>query len=241
VSNIFGDAANAGYEPVAILGDLEPFDCSLRDLLLGAARWIRGPAWYAAGVRDEPEAICDDMLRRIAAVLDAPSARPRMVWCYVDADRAFHEGGYDGEALRFLRLVDDLAVELARRTALVVAHSDHGLTPTRHDPAIAEAIDRISAEHGCLVGGAGRMRWIYTRPADEDGVAAALTRHLPRSVRICLADEIFRKGSLARSRVGDVVLIAEGVEFITQSGHGYEHGSSTDDELYVPFARWEGA
>ena len=38
---------------------------------------------------------------------------------------------------------------------VVVAHSDHGMVATRHDPRVAAAIDHVVAEHGYRIGGAG--------------------------------------------------------------------------------------
>ena len=159
-------------------------------------------------------------------------------WCFVDADRHIHRHGYDQHLLRFIRLVNAAASDLADEGAVVLAHSDHGLTLTEHTAEIARLIRDLETEHGCKMGGAGRTRWIYSPPAGDDRVISILERSLPASVRIRHADDLFAAGSLARWRVGDIVLVAQGREFITTPGHCFDHGSCTDVEIRVPLAQW---
>ena len=45
----------------------------------------------------------------------------------------------------------------------MIAHSDHGLTPTDHDPALEAALNGLTGRHGWAIGGAGRCRWLYAR------------------------------------------------------------------------------
>jgi hypothetical protein len=110
--------------------------------------------------------------------------------------------------------------------------------PTRQVPAIADAIERVTAAHACAMGGAGRTRWLYTAPGTEPRVWDDLARHLPASVRLYHADALFAPGSLARRRVGSIVLVAEGEDFLAADGYRFEHGSLTERELDVPFAEW---
>ena len=238
--NIFDDATAEGFEPIAILGDCEPFDCSWRASLLRGAALVRGWRFFTAERPKTPEEICADALRAIRSVLAAASPQPRLIWCLLDADRLVHRRGYDGEVRRFLRMMGDVAAQLASAGAHVIAYSDHGLVPTRHDAAIAAEIERVSAEERCAIGGAGRTRWIYASDEAGDRIAERLRRALPPTIAVRRADELFAPGSLGRQRLGEVVLVASGDEFMTWSGEIYEHGSVTDGELYVPFAEWEG-
>jgi hypothetical protein len=238
--NLFVDAVAAGYEPISIVGDCEPFDCSWRTLLLEGSHWLRGHRFFTADPSRTTDEICVEVQRAVTRALGSESLKPKLVWCFIDADRAIHHRGYDDEAMRFLRRIDEIATELARNGAIVVAYSDHGLTSTIHEPAIAEAFARLPAERGYATGGAGRTRWIYSDARGEDGLVAALQRALPSTIRIASADEVFAAGSLARTRVGNVVLIAEGEEFMTFDGQRFEHGSSTDMEIDIPFAEWVG-
>jgi hypothetical protein len=142
--------------------------------------------------------------------------------------------------MRFLASIEGAALDLAQQKgALVVAHSDHGLVATRHVPEIDRFLVALKEEDGCLMGGAGRTRWLYPSPGSEDRLLARLERGLPSTIRIASADEVFVKPSVARERVGAIVLIAGGDEFVTFNGQHFEHGSLTDAELDVPLAVWD--
>jgi hypothetical protein len=236
--DIFSDAARAGYTPVAIVGDLEHTHCTWRDLLVHRAEKIQGYDFFSRldGPFD-PQALGD----RLAAAVDhalSSHAGPCFVWCFIDADRHIHRSGYDGPLIEFLERIDTLASTWASRDAVVVAHSDHGLVPTRHDPRVAETIEHVIAAESCRMGGAGRTRWLYVEPGAETRVREELARRLPAAIRICHADELFAPGSLARRRVGAIVLIAEGEDFLAADGYTFEHGSLTEAELDVPVAEW---
>jgi hypothetical protein len=228
-TDLFTDAARAGYAPVAILGDLEATDCTWRDLLVHRARVVRGFPLFA---RLDPQAIGD---RLEAAVAHARASHPGpcLVWCFVDADLHIHRHGYDRALLDVLARIDALAAAWAR-DAVVVAHSDHGLVPTRHDPEVAAVLDGV----GCPMGGAGRTRWLYVEPGAEARVRDELARRLPASIAIHDADELFAPGSRARRRVGSIVVIARGEAFLAPDGYRFEHGSLTDGEVDVPVADW---
>jgi hypothetical protein len=234
--DIFSDATRHGYTPVAILGDLEHTDCTWRDQLVHRAQHVRGFDFFSRPGSFDPSAMGD---RLVAAVEHALAAHRGscLVWCFLDTDRYIHHSGYDASIVEFLERIDAIAAAWTS-DRVVIAHSDHGLVPTRHDPSVAGAIDRVIAGHACHMGGAGRTRWIYAPPDVEALVRAQLARELPSSVRIVHADEMFAPGSLARRRVGSIVLIAEGEEFLCADGYRFEHGSRTEQELDVPIAEW---
>jgi hypothetical protein len=238
VGNIFSDAAEAGYAGWAIPGDLHALDCSYVDALLAGASRFPGQHFYTA----KPERPSAGMARAVedavARCLDNAPARPCLVWCFVEVDLRIHASGYDDEVIAFVQRVDALAQRLAARGAVVVAHSDHGLVPTRHEASIAALLSSVCAEFACSLGGAGRTRWVYVPPRQEDRVAARLRRELPANVHLYGADEVFAPGSLARERVGELVLIARGEQFIVKGGQRFEHGSDTRGEVEVPFAVW---
>ena len=239
MGNIFSDAVDNGYFPISVMGDLEPYDCAWRSALLSHSQLMRGYRFYTAPQPNEPTALCQKVLRAVSACLEVHSSKkPKLVWCFIDADRHIHHRGYDEDLMRFLGLIEDLALGFTRQGAVVIAHSDHGLTRTNHNLAVQLLLEQLQAQYKCVIGGAGRTRWIYARPATEDHLFAILERSLPSTIRVCLADEVFGTGSLARARVGAIVLIAKGEEFMTFSGQQFEHGSATEAELYVPFAQW---
>jgi hypothetical protein len=109
---------------------------------------------------------------------------------------------------------------------------------TRHDVLVADAIDRVIVAERCQIGGAGRTRWLYVEPSAARRVREELARALPTSIEVLDADELFAPGSLARRRVGSVVLVARGEDFVVSDGYAFEHGSRTDAELDVPVAEW---
>jgi hypothetical protein len=229
--NLFGDAIARGYAPVAIVGDLEDTHCTWRDLLVHRAHAITGNVFYARGEHD-PDTLAERLRTAVARAL-ASCEGPCLVWCFIDADRHIHHRGYDRALVELLERIDAIAAEWSR-DAVVIAHSDHGLVPTRHDPSIAATLERAA----CPIGGAGRTRWLYVEPDAERRVRDQLARELPASVRIHHADELFAPGSLARRRVGSIVLVAEGEEFLAADGYQYEHGSLTERELDVAVAEW---
>ncbi len=236
--DLFSDAASSGYTPVAILGDLERTHCTWRDWLVQRAHHVHGYELFARvdGAFD-PRALGDRLVAAVEQALTSHAGRC-LVWCFIDADRYIHHHGYDRHIVAFLERLDEIACEWARHDAVVIAHSDHGLVPTRHDQGVADAIDRVATAHGCRIGGAGRTRWLYASPDAEASVRDELVRTLPASIQIRRADELFAPGSVARRRVGSIVLVAGGEEFLAPDGYAFEHGSLTETELDVAVAEW---
>lgn len=237
--NIFSDGSDSGYLPVSIRGDLEPLDCSWRELLLRHSDSMAGVRFYASPQHLTPAELCSRILRSITETLEnTVVGRPRLLWCFVDADQHIHHCGYDAALIDFLQRLDSLARILVQRGLIVVAHSDHGLVRTQHEPSIQQVLDRVAAEFGCVLGGAGRTRWVYCSADQQVAVRERLERRLPSSVRVHPADALFAPDSLARARVGQLILVATGDEFITFDGYQFDHGSDTDTELDVPLAVW---
>lgn len=234
--DLFGDAAALGYTPVAILGDLEDTHCTWRDQLVHRAQAVTGHTFYARAPEPEPATLGDRLVAAVAHAL-ALHEGPCLVWCFIDADRRIHRCGYDRPLIDFLERLDAIAAAWSR-DAVVIAHSDHGLVPTRHDPIVAAAIERVMTAESCAMGGAGRARWLYVEPSAERRVREELARRLPASVRLWHADELFAPGSRARRRVGSIVLVAEGEEFLAPDEYRFEHGSLTAGELDVAVAEW---
>jgi hypothetical protein len=237
--NIFSDASDFGYLPISIMGDWEPYDCSWRDILLRHSVVTSGARFFTSPSPWSPGSTCASLLSAIMARLDRRElSAPKLVWCFVDADRHIHHHGYDEDLLRFLEMIEDIALELARRDTIVVAHSDHGLVRTSNNAKLAQLVETLQDEYRFGIGGAGRVRWIYPKEHTRRELVSRLEQSLSPAVRLCAADEVFGQRSLARDRVGEIVLIAEDVEFLTFSGHRFDHGSSTEGELNVPLAIW---
>ncbi len=239
---IFSDAATLGYRPYAIPCDLEAHDCTWQDELLRGAQRVPGHRLYPVRSGSywprPPAEICDDVRSAIAGARGGPPAvGPYLVWCFIEVDRHVHEHGYDAHVASVLTGLGDIAQELAQDGALVVAHADHGLVPTRPDPGLSRMLDALRARFPFDMGGAGRTRWLYARPATAPRLGAELRRSAPASVRVRRASQVFP--AAVRPRIGDVVLVAQGDRFLTEPGYRYDHGSATDAELYVPFSVWD--
>jgi len=237
--NIFSDAAGIGYFPISVMGDWEPYDCAWREALLDHSETVRGHRFYTSATPLDAEALHQSLTDAIRRCLNDYSAKtPLLVWCFIDADQRIHHRGYDEEVMRFLKLVDDFAVALSSDGMIVIAHSDHGLIPTAHNREIEEFLEQLQLETGCTMGGAGRTRWLYAQAGTAAQLVTRLKQCLPSTISIFAADEVFSRGSLARVRVGDIMLMATAEDFITISGHRFDHGSCTETELNVPFAQW---
>jgi hypothetical protein len=236
---VFADAVALGVPAVAVLGDLQAYDCSWRSLLLGPARQRAGPRFFPVGpagyVPPDPARLAADLRGALAELPPGPA----LLWCYVEVDQHVHHHGYDALVERFLRLVEEVAGELVARGAVVAVHADHGLVPTRPDPAVARLLADLAAA-GCRLGGAGRARWVYL-PAAPGPRAAALARldgDLPGPIEVLPAEAWFPAGSLARRRVGDLLLVARGEDFVVPAGYRWDHGGDSAAERDVPFAVW---
>ncbi|MEU3608338.1 alkaline phosphatase family protein [Streptomyces sp. NPDC035033] len=237
---VFTDARRLGYRPLAVLGDMETYGGSWRDALLRDAEPVLGHRFYTPDEgpyrERDPERLAELVREALASTLALPGEGPRLVWCYVELDRHVHHFGYDRHAARFLAGVERAARELVDGGAVVIAHADHGLTPTRPCPDLTELLDDLARAHGFRMGGAGRTRWLYPAPGTAGALAAELRGKLPPSVRVARADEVFPEE--VRYRIGELVLIAEGDTFLAPSEYRYEHGSLTGAELDTPYAVW---
>jgi hypothetical protein len=240
-ANLFSDAAAMRYQPLTVPADLEAFPGAWLDMLLAHSRRLPGHRFYAAGgpcYRTPDIAV---LRRKVAAAVREgrlAADGPMLLWVFVEADRHVHRHGYDEHVTGLLTLLDQFGASLADAGTVVFGYADHGQVPTRHDPEIAGLLDHLTADHGCKIGGAGRVRWLYPAIGQHEAVAAALARRLPATVTVEPGDAVFPPGSPARGRVGDLVLTATGPDFLAPGEYQFEHGSRTEAELVVPFARW---
>jgi hypothetical protein len=242
---IFHDAAGHGYRSLAVVGDMENYGGGWRDTLLGGAEPVYGHRFYmrtGGPYRRRPAAEIGSAVR--AAVVDSlryhGSAGPCLLWCYIEVDRHVHEYGYDRHTARVLTDLEEVAGALVDDGAVVLAHADHGLVPTRHDPDLAALLDDLRTRHGFEMGGAGRTRWLYPAPGTRDALAEDLARRLPDTVALEPADRAFGPvtASRARSRVGELVLVALAEAFLAPDSFRYEHGSRRAAEVETPLALW---
>jgi hypothetical protein len=242
MDTIFTDARRAGYRPVAVVGDLADYRCAWRELLLCGAQRLEHHRFYTGPAAKHVPAdrpLARERLR--AAIRDARNAGdgggPRLVWCFADVDRHVHRHGYDGRVEAVLDAVQDMADELSP-DCVVVAHSDHGLVATKHDPRTAQALATVCHRYAIHMGGAGRCRWLYADADQAAEVIEMLVETLPADVAVGPMERWFPAPGRAAQRIGRTVVVAEGTRFLTPPGYAYDHGSLMDEELSVPFATW---
>jgi hypothetical protein len=246
LGNIFSDAADLGYTPLALLGDLAAYDCAWRELLLCHSTQLPGRRLFTAPggsgsrpARDDPLALSRLTLECVTECLaETAQRRPRLIWCFAEADSYIHRHGYDDYIVEFLRGIDEIGGTLAERAAVVVAHSDHGLTRTRHDTDISRLLALIERDYSCPMGGAGRIRWLYSNVSTHEALGDLLRQELPSTVNVCSADELLPAGSHWRTRIGEIVLLARDEPFVTSRGYNFDHGGISAAELDVPFSEW---
>ena len=190
---------------------------------------------------------------RVTSTLMAESARllragePFVYAYYEGIDKVAHEYGlgdhYDAELAYVDRLVSDLISSLPRDAVLVVT-SDHGqlhvgdnmITPAR------DVLDEVSFQSG-----EGRFRWLHARPGRADQLLAAAQAHHASDAWILGQEQMIADGwfgprvtDAARSRLGDVALVAKGRVAFTDPDDGgpfeliSRHGSVTSAEMRVP-------
>lgn len=190
---------------------------------------------------------------RVTSTLMAESARllragePFVYAYYEGIDKVAHEYGlgdhYDAELAYVDRLVGDLISSLPRDAVLVVT-SDHGqlhvgdnmITPAR------DVLDEVSFQSG-----EGRFRWLHARSGRIDHLLAAAHDHHDADAWILSQEQMVDDGwfgprvtDAARSRLGDVALVAKGIVAFADPDDGgpfelvSRHGSVTSAEMRVP-------
>jgi hypothetical protein len=146
------------------------------------------------------------------------------------------------------RQVELLAQRLPAGTALYVT-ADHGMTDMAQDETVdADEVGSPLREGVIAIAGEPRMRHVHARPGAAADVLRTWRSVLGDRAWVLDADSAIGAGLFgaivtpaARSRIGDVVAIAQGRLGIVQRkresrmsalpGH---HGALTDDELLVP-------
>ena len=243
IENIFSDAKQLQYIPLSIVGDLEKYNCSWRDLLLMHSKKVWGHSFYTCHNNSHTFLTPDVIINRIRAAIFkslefVSNKTPGIIWCFIDMDLYVHYFGYDNHVLHFLKLVEMLAGEMTDQNMLVISHSDHGLVRTNNDTNVEQIISSLQNKYFFDIGGAGRSRWIYPKLNTEKVLFQELKDNLPASIIVDYSNNFFPDSNLLSERVGKIMLVAQQDEFIVPECYKYDHGSLTDSELHVPLAKW---
>jgi len=172
----------------------------------------------------------------------------QFVYAYYEGiDKVAHEFGltdhYDAELQYVDRLVADLCSMLPRDAVLVVT-ADHGQVQVG---ANVISLDRDVLDHVSFQSGEGRFRWLHARPGRGDQLLEAARQLYGGVAWVVTQQDAIDDGwfgptvsEMARSRLGDVALVAKGtVSFDDPDDRGQfelvsRHGSLTADEMLVP-------
>jgi hypothetical protein len=85
------------------------------------------------------------------------------------------------------------------------------------------------------------VRWFHVAPDDEAALHRRLLSSLPADIEVAHGARFFEPGSLGAQRMGSVVLLAHGERFLAEDGASYDHGSTTPEEVDVPYAIWSAS
>lgn len=192
-----------------------------------------------------------DMATVAAAAASGP--RPNLVYCYTgDLDLVGHGHGCGSEAWRVqLALVDRTAELLAERlpaTTRLLITADHGMIDVPDSAKLDyDADPDLRADVDALTGEA-RVRYVHAAPGRVDAVRRRWTDRVGPGLAVLTRDEVVDLGwfgptvtSAARTRIGDLVVVASGDGAVVRrkaesrlAAMTGQHGALTDDELLVP-------
>jgi hypothetical protein len=249
VPTVFDRAGGLGVRSVAVGRELAGLTGPWVEALLHGATRYRAAADGAPSIH--PIVVVERTVRDVEAVstgspADPGADLPVLIWAHVNLDDHIHRAGYDAALLRALRILDEAADRWAAAGWSVLGHADHGLVPVSPDADLAELWERFDRPDRCQTpgGGAGRVRWLYPLPGLEQRTAEELRAALDGHALVLTPDELAERGLMdvspaVRERIGPVVAIAASPRFpVPDRALRYEHGSTTPDEILVPFAVW---
>jgi len=170
------------------------------------------------------------------------------VYAYYDGiDKIAHEFGfgehYEAELAAVDRLVTEIMMSLPRGASLVVT-ADHGQVDCTGGRVgltteVKALLDRQSGE--------ARFRWLHAEPGRRRDLLSAAEDHHGEQAWVRSVEQIVDEGWFgdsvsddARSRLGDVALVAKGKNWFADPIDGGRieligrHGSLTPDEMLVP-------
>ena len=237
-------ARDDGVRCLANPGELASWPSAWTDAILRGAERVASPADWTA-LRPDPLGAADAAVRETEAAL---GPGPRLVWTFVNFDDYLHRRGYHESVLEALARLEQAAAEWAAAGHAVVAYADHGLVESVSDEEARRAWTEVTGPELCRCppGGAGRVRWAYPRPGNEDELAEAVTAILDGRGIVTRREELIAMGllgdtELVAARVGEVVALATGrTSPLSDADAPFDHGSWEREEMLVPLAIWSG-
>lgn len=192
---------------------------------------------------------------RVEVAYDLAERHPgSLVYCYLpEADKAGHRYGVD--SAQWVSALEEIDAALSRRVPPgvgVLVTSDHGMLDVpEHRQVVLEAEHLAGVRH---IGGEPRMLHVYVEAdVDASRIAERWARDLGGVADVGTRDQAIASGlfgrevtEAARSRIGDVLVVARGNGAVydgtaaDQRGRGMigQHGGLTPEERQVPLLRF---
>ncbi|WJK33627.1 alkaline phosphatase family protein [Solwaraspora sp. WMMA2065] len=241
---IFDRAAGDGVQCRAVAREIAHLPGPWAQALLRGATVVpAAPSETLARQARDPALLVDAAMKEVDEQIGGQAGgvrrrQPMLLWTYVNLDDYLHRHGYDERAVAAMAELGSRAARWAQAGWTVIGYSDHGQVRCTPDPDLVRAWSVLDdpARRLLPAGGAGRVRWLYPAPGDEDEeVGGRLAAALGSSARIVATDEALR------DRVGPVIAIAADERFpVPDTSLSWEHGADSPDETVVPLAIWRG-
>lgn len=239
--NIFSDARTLGYTPIAMESDLTNLACGWKNTILKYSISCNKGSYFTLTTASKPtvKSIVHRLIQDINSLIDEYGSHSVLFWIFLDVDYWIHATGYSSEVAYFLEAVDQIGTMLSDRKMITLAHSDHGLVETVNDLHIKHIIDSALIKFNAMLGGAGRTRWFYSS-YDEREIISFLEADAGGELIIKSTQDVFPDiCTTVRSRLGKAVIMPRNNRFIVPSSYAYEHGSYSEDEIYIPMGHWQ--
>ncbi|GAA14961.1 hypothetical protein GOALK_120_00171 [Gordonia alkanivorans NBRC 16433] len=240
---IFARLSGRGVVSRVHLGDISTMPGAWTDALVRGATHVIQPRYRWSVIRDAPALIASTTIAEVDDSLRRSVGRPTLIWIHVNLDEHVHYSGYDSSFRTALQSISRAARRWADAGSEVLLHSDHGQTRTTCSNRLAQAWAQVESPVFCEspAGGAGRVRWLYTRPGAAAEVRAILADVDAPGLIVGSRDDLIGiLGPVAEVLPdSDAIVLATEREFpLVDRVYRFEHGSLTKSEMVVPLALW---
>jgi hypothetical protein len=156
--------------------------------------------------------LVESAIASVETQLGQASRRAR-IFCYINFDDYVHDHGYDETMAEALLRLERGVRRWTERGVDVVAISDHGVVPCDVTPERVTAFERLGDEplSRLGIGGAGRVRWLYPHPRQEDRLIAMCEDLIGRDGVVLTAEALqasgFFPGDAVASGIGEIVVL----------------------------------
>jgi predicted AlkP superfamily pyrophosphatase or phosphodiesterase len=195
----------------------------------------------------------DDRIRAARKIV--ASKAKSLIYLYVpELDQRAHAHG--SKSPEWVEKLEDLDLAVRQLTAGlpdncgVLLTADHGIIDVSHEKQVY--LDELDMPGLASVGGDPRVLFLYFDEFDQESIKGRLSEFLGKRAYVVSRDELVQAGwygetaEVARERMPDIFLIANGETALYHREFAKpkslmmigQHGSISDDELFVPLLRF---